>query len=461
MKLLISLTLSLLVTAMVNAQQPVPDKAPLELFADGETVCFIGDSITAGGYVQTLVSDYYLTRFPDRTVKFVNAGRSGDSANGSLNRLKEDVIDKNPTSVAIMFGMNDVGRGNYVSDPDEARIARQKASLTRYEEKMGELVARIRSEAGNPKLIFQTPSPFDETVQLDRDNNQPGCNEGLANCAKIVRALAKANGAPVIDYHVPMTTLNLEQQKKDPTWTIVGQDRIHPGNPGRLMMAWLFLKAQGAPALVSKTVIDAAAGKTTAADNVKVTSLKSNAGGLSFTSIESALPFPVSGVDPEILALIPVEQDLNQQTLTVKGLSDGTYELKIDETVIGKFDAKELAKGINLAQFKTTPQYQQAARVSKFNSQRRNAEAQACSLMNSRRWMQSYYKIDPDDPTALQKHIDHFEDQKSYSAVMAKRYQREWPNYQKLRQEAIEQEKAAEGARQPTAHTFTLSPVTR
>ncbi|MDF1813724.1 MAG: SGNH/GDSL hydrolase family protein [Verrucomicrobiales bacterium] len=456
MKFVIPFLLFLAIVSTSSAQNQAQSSAPLELFADGETVCFLGDSITAGGYVQTLISDYYLTRFPNRTVKFVNAGRSGDTARGSLNRLKEDVIDKAPTAVAIMFGMNDVGRGYYVKDAGEAQIARQQSALSRYEEKMTELVARIRSEAGNPKLIFQTPSPFDETVQLDRDNNQPGCNTGLANCADIVRTLAKANGAPVIDYHVPMTALNLAQQKNDPTWTIVGPDRVHPGNPGRLMMAWLFLKAQGAPGLVSQTVIDAVSGKALETKNVAVNPVEKTARGLSFTSLESALPFAINGVDADFLALIPVERDLNQQPLSVKGLVEGTYELHIDDILIGQFGAKQLGEGINLAQYNTTPQYQQAKEVAKLNSQKRNAEAQACSLMNSRRWMQSYYKIDPDDSAALQKHIDHFEDKKSYSAVMAKRYQREWPNYGKLRKQAIEYEQAAEDARQPVAHSFTI-----
>ena len=102
--------------------------ARAELFQNGETVCFLGDSITARGSLQTNLSDFYLTRFPDRTVRFVNAGRSGDSANGSLLRLQEDVIDHKPTSVVIMFGMNDVGRGNYTVNPTEAQILSQKSA---------------------------------------------------------------------------------------------------------------------------------------------------------------------------------------------------------------------------------------------------------------------------------------------------------------------------------------------
>mgnify|MGYP001561455462 CR=1 FL=1 len=70
--------------------------ARAELFRNGETVCFLGDSITAGGRYYNVILDYYLTRFPERTVRFVNAGRSGDTAGGSLKRLQEDVIDKKP-----------------------------------------------------------------------------------------------------------------------------------------------------------------------------------------------------------------------------------------------------------------------------------------------------------------------------------------------------------------------------
>lgn len=58
-----------------------------EVFKDGETVCFLGDSITHGGRFHSFVYDYYLTRFPERTIRFVNAGVSGDSAGGALGRF--------------------------------------------------------------------------------------------------------------------------------------------------------------------------------------------------------------------------------------------------------------------------------------------------------------------------------------------------------------------------------------
>ena len=215
-----------------------------ELFKDGETVCFLGDSITHGREYHSMIYAYYLTRFPDRTIHFVNAGISGDSAGGALGRLDDDVISKSPSTVVVMLGMNDVGRGNYVANPTEKQLAAQVAALDRYRANMDKVLGRLSSET-SAGFMLMTPSPFDQTCVNQRGNNQPGCNDGLAKCAEIVRQLAAKYHAEVIDLHGPMTAFNLEHQKSDPTYTLIGPDRVHPGPPGNLMMAWLFLKAQG------------------------------------------------------------------------------------------------------------------------------------------------------------------------------------------------------------------------
>lgn len=432
-----------------------------ELFRDGEMVCFLGDSITAGGRYQAIIADYYLTRFPDRTIRFANAGRSGDSAGGSLSRLQQDVINKQPTSVAIMFGMNDVNRGAYVAHPDDKQQAAQQQALEGYKANMAKVVGRIRSEAGEPRLLFLTPSPFDQTVVLDKENNQPGCNDGLGRCAAIVRELAAKNNATVVDFHGPMTALNFERQKQDPKWTIVGGDRVHPGAPGHLMMAWLFLKTQGAPSIVSKVTVDATAGRAIESVNAQVTAVGQADGGVTFTVLEKALPFPVDPAAKPLLQLVPIETDLNQELLSVTGLADGLYEVRIDGAVAGRHTGAELARGINLAFNEATPQGKQAQRVAQLNEQRRNAEAQACSLLNTRRWMQSHYKVNPDDPAAVQAHYDSFQNKTEYSAAMALNYIKQWPRYDELLKEVTRREKDAGASRQPVPHVYAVVPVER
>ncbi len=430
-----------------------------ELFKDGETVCLLGDSITARGATQTIISDYYLTRFPDRTVRFVNAGRSGDSAGGALGRVQEDVIAKKPTSVSIMFGMNDVNRGSYIANPDDAKKGQQQQALDGYKANMEKLVARIRAEAGDPKLYFVTPSPFDQTVVLEKENNQPGCNDGLGRCAGIVREMAQNNPSTLVDFHAPMTALNLEQQKKDPKWTIVGADRVHPSAPGHLMMAWLFLKTQGAPSLVSKVTVDAAGGRTGNSVNAEVTGVEKKEGGVWFTVRETALPFPIDPAAKPLLELLPIEKDLAEETLAVTGLADGNFEVRIDGAAVGRYGAADLARGINLAFNEATPQFKQAQAVRGHNEQRRNAEAQACSLMNTRRWMQSRYKVNVDDPAAVQAHYDHFEDKKEYNAGMALNYIKNWPRYEELLKQVAEHERNAQAGRAPVPHSYAVVPV--
>src|SRR6186713_1272619 len=74
---------------------------------DGDTVVFLGDSITAARTYGKLIENYTLLRFPDRKVRFVNAGVGGDTAAGGLKRLDRDVFAHKPTVLVVAYGVND------------------------------------------------------------------------------------------------------------------------------------------------------------------------------------------------------------------------------------------------------------------------------------------------------------------------------------------------------------------
>lgn len=432
--------------------------ARAELFKDGETVCFFGDSITHGGRFHSYIYDYYLTRFPDRTVRFVNAGVSGDSAGGAQGRLADDVAANKPAAVVVMFGMNDVGRGNYVAEPNEQQRAAQRQALERYRANMERLTARLRAEAGEPRLLFVTPSPFDQTGVNDRNNNQPGCNDGLARCAEIVRELAAQNKGTVVDFHAPMTALNLERQRSDPSFTIIGPDRVHPGAPGHLMMAWLFLKAQGAPALVARVEIDAAAGRVVASENATVTGLEKRDGGWSFTVLEQALPFPVDPAARPLLAWVPIERELNQEVLTVRGLAPGRYELRIDGAAVDQFDAEALAKGVNLASNDATPQVRQARAVAQLNEARRSTET---VLRNHAavRWFLRHRKVDPDDLAAVRVYAETKMGKTGYYESKVPEYLKAWERRGEVIEKVADLDRQARAACKPVPHLFAVIPV--
>lgn len=428
-----------------------------EVFKDGETVCFLGDSISHGGRFHGFIYDYYLTRFPGRTIRFVNAGISGDSAGGAWGRLEEDVLAKKATSVVVMFGMNDVGRGNYVASPDERRLAAQQASLDRYRVAMDRLLGRLKGEL-NPRLLLATPSPFDQTAVNDRDNNQPGCNDGLGRCAGIVRELAATYGAEVVDFNGPMTAFNLERQKSDAGYTIVGPDRVHPGLPGHLMMAWLFLKAQGAPALVSKVVVDASAGKVVEQANAAVTEVSSDNGTVRFTVLAEALPFPVDAGARGVLELLPIVQDLNQEIVCVKGLPAGTYALAIDGQEVGRYAAEALAAGVNLALNDATPQMKQAAAVAKLNESRRSTET-ALRNFAAVRWFLRNRQVDPDDFAAVRTYAETKMAKTGYYESKVPDYLVKWETRGEIIAKVASFEREAFDARKPVARRYALSLV--
>ncbi|MCW0218632.1 MAG: hypothetical protein OJI67_09950, partial [Prosthecobacter sp.] len=56
---------------------------------DGDTLLFLGDSITHQCLYTQYVEDFFLTRYPDRKIHFHNAGVSGDKAADVLRRFDD------------------------------------------------------------------------------------------------------------------------------------------------------------------------------------------------------------------------------------------------------------------------------------------------------------------------------------------------------------------------------------
>lgn len=434
-----------------------------EVFRDGQTVCFYGDSITHGGRFHYVIFDYYLTRYPESVISFINAGVAGDNAGAAMTRIEEDVLVKKPDVVALMFGMNDVGRGYYVENPSEELLKRQAGAIAGYEQNMKRLVGRLQEEL-NPTFYFITPSPFDETGVNDRNNNQIGCNLGLGKCAEIVRTLAsslseeKAAGTVnVVDFHAPMTALNAQKQAEDPRWTIVGPDRVHPGAQGHLMMAWLFLKAQGASAVVSDIVLDGTL--VVKAENADVSGLKiAEDGTISCVVLEKALPFPIDPEANPVLELLPIVKDLNQELFAVKNLSPGNYELFIDETSVGTFTADELSAGVNLGMNEKTPQFQQAQELRKLGVQRRDTE---CVLRNyaAVRWYLRRY-VNPDDLARVKKFYDEeIPNRTGYFESKVPGYLAQWEQRGDVEKKLAEETSEMLKKRQPVPHRYEIKAV--
>ena len=366
---------ALLLSATVSAAAPAP-----ALFKDGDRVCFIGDSITHGDYDKSdyheFIYLYYLTRFPDRKITIFDRGISGDTSWGTFRRFDKDIAPCKATVSTIMLGMNDVNRGLYGSSPkcSPAIQAKRDARLKQYREHMEKLCKQVAGTGS--RMVLFTPSPFDQTSFSRGDEAlmpaRPRVNDGLVVCAGYCRTLAESFGAALVDMNSGMLRVLERQHKVDPTFSFYGKYRVHPDTHGHFVMAYLFLKAQNAPAVVSTVKIDAAGKKVLEQANCTVTDLATAEGTVRFTLAAKALPFPTDEVGALGLGLVPFMQELNREAFCVTGLKPGAYALKIDDRTVGHYDASQLADGTNLAENHQTPQYQQAARVAAMNMQRDN-----------------------------------------------------------------------------------------
>jgi lysophospholipase L1-like esterase len=374
--------------------------------ATGDVVSVIGDSITAGRRWHRYIHDYHVTRFPSRRVSFANAGISGDTAGGVLRRLERDVLVARPTVAVFLLGMNDVGRGDYdVGMPATAEtLASREQSLEGFRTNMRTLSGRLRAN-GVRGLIYCSPTPYDETAVTRKTNTLVGVNAGLGRCGAILREVAAEFNGEFVDFHGPMTDLNVQAQRTNAAASIVGWDRIHPGVEGQMVMAYLFLKAQGMPAIVSSVALDAGQPAVLESLNAEVSQLSATATQLVFTALERALPWPVEAEARKALATLPFEKDLNQQLLRVAGLKPGVYRLAIDDAVVGDFAAAELAQGINLAFREETPQYRQAQAVQALLEQRREGEMRLRVLAGNEQFLFRDLGVDLNDFAAVKARL--------------------------------------------------------
>jgi lysophospholipase L1-like esterase len=373
-------------------------------FADGEVVVFVGDSITHDGRWHRCIADFYATRYPDRHIVFINAGIAGDNASGTLLRVDADVLRWKPSTAVVMLGMNDCGRDAYRpgSDTDQQMLAIRERSLTNYHDNMLKLATQLR--AATRHLILITPSPYEDTAKLIAPN-LPGANGGLRRGAEMVSGIADSTKAALVDVHAPMTAMNLDGQRQDPAFSLIGPDRVHPASPGHLVMAWLLLKAQGVPALVSRTEIDAKT-RSAQAEHAAVSAATFSDGSITFTLAGKCLPFPITDDARPALAYTSIEADLDREELMVANLADGLWRIEIDGAAIGNYGAADLGKGVNLALVNKTPQYRQALLVQMMNEERRNLEQRLRSVAMVEYRLFKSGEVDLSDPAKVMAAID-------------------------------------------------------
>lgn len=201
----------------------------------GDKVVLIGDSITdcgrleesppvGNGYVSIVVK-LADAKYPERVIKWVNKGISGDTVGGLASRWSVDVIQERPDWVSVAIGINDVAR-DYESKKEPSRALgdfevyyRQILNWTR------EISARIiLSEA----FFVAEDDGFRRGFRVDPYN-------------AIIRELA-------VEYEarfVPLDKAFRQAKMKRPDHVLTTGDGVHPNPAGHTLIALQFLGALG------------------------------------------------------------------------------------------------------------------------------------------------------------------------------------------------------------------------
>jgi lysophospholipase L1-like esterase len=325
------------------------------LFKHHDKVCFVGNSITHNGRYHSYIYLFYATRFPEMHLSFINAGISGDTGEGMLKRLEEDVLSNNATVVTLSAGMNDVRRSLYSTlKPVDNAEALKREAINNYRDNVIKIAEFYKKHQLRP--IFFTPTIYDENVDSSVESLK-GVNAALGECREIIMQAGRDYHATVIDFWKPMCDINDSIQQSDKSFTLTREDRIHPQATGHLVMAYLFLKQIDFPKEVWTLSFDTKKKRRKLQYRCEMFNMKSNSQRVTFLNKEFALPFPRVAEARDAYNIVPVDESFNQQILKIDNLKDGKYCLLINDVEVGEFSSIDFKKGINLATNYRTPQY--------------------------------------------------------------------------------------------------------
>jgi lysophospholipase L1-like esterase len=361
-----ALLVALLCSTCLRAAEFAAPLAKLEL-ADGDTIVFLGDSITQQCLYTQYVEDYFYTRMPGVRLQFHNSGVGGDRAADALGRFDRDVAAYKPKYVTVLLGMNDGGVKPY-----------DEPTFQAYRRDMLALVERIRAIGAVP--ILMTPTMYDSRAA--RSKKPPVdpvkleyYNAVLAFYGAWCREVAVDNGYGFVDMYSMLNNTTLAARKKYPAFTMI-PDAVHPAAAGQAVMAWAMLYDLGVSRSVSTIQVQRSADgqATIRATGGKASEARFADGGVEFTFLATGIPLVLPDEAKSGAALVALGHRLSREALEVHGLEPGKYRLTIGDEPVGDYPSQELEKSFELENNDQTPQHRQATRIAELNAQR-NAES--------------------------------------------------------------------------------------
>lgn len=195
-----------------------------------QRVIFFGDSITQAavqpkGYITVMGELMKQKNIADR-YELVGAGISGNKVYDLYLRMEEDVLAKNPNTVLIYIGVNDVWHKKTSGTGTDA---------DKFERFYNALIKKLKDK--NIKVIVCTPAAIgertDNTNELDGDLNR---------YAKMIRQIAQNNNCPLVDLRKAFIDYNLANNKENRDRGILTTDGVHLNEKGNQFVAEEMMK---------------------------------------------------------------------------------------------------------------------------------------------------------------------------------------------------------------------------
>lgn len=202
---------------------------------------FIGDSITdcgrarpigeglgeslGRGYV-SLVDALLEATYPERHIRVINVGSSGNTVRDLDKRWTTDVIDLAPNWLSVMIGINDVWR--QYDSPRQPEIA---VPIGEYEVTYRRVLDRVRPALAG--LVLMTPFYIES-------NKADAMRATMDGYGAVVKGLAADYDAVFVDTQAAFDTVLAHRYAATLAW-----DRVHPGFAGHMVIARAFLNAVG------------------------------------------------------------------------------------------------------------------------------------------------------------------------------------------------------------------------
>lgn len=201
----------------------------------GDTVLFQGDSITDAKRIREdgndlgkgyafLAAAQFSALYPEKQVKFLNRGISGNRVKNLQERWETDCLELKPNVLSIYIGINDTWRRFDRNDP---------TSTEQFELGYRDLLDRSAKLGAKLVLIEPFVLPVPEDRKLWREDLDPKIH--------VVRELAREYGAKLVSLDGLFAQASTRADSA--YWA---PDGVHPSPAGHALIAKAWLQAVGA-----------------------------------------------------------------------------------------------------------------------------------------------------------------------------------------------------------------------